>query len=274
MIQCKEYFIENNDVVIVLEYARFGDLRNLLSYFSGHASVIPERVVKAIMVGCLRGVQYIHSMGILHRDIKPQNILITEEGTVKVCDFGIAAESGSSALQQSCVGTLQYMAPEVVKGMAYDRTADVWSLGCVFYELLWRTPLVTNNPYLESAMTAENVNTENLSWPPFYSPALCSVVQSMLQMDRKKRPSVDAVLSLPYFADDTSTHDSFFLRSYGEQWLFETHLKSAIPRELANQKAEPGSVACKLQYNAEYMHRNMEALSRVVSAIGTNKPEE
>ena len=96
----------------------------------------------------------------------------------------------------------------------------------------------------------------------------------MLQMDRKKRPSVDAVLSLPYFADDTLAHDSFFLRSYGEQWLFETHLKSAIPRELANQKAEPGSVACKLQYNAEYMHRNMEALSRVVSAIGTNKPEE
>lgn len=274
IIQCKEYFIENNDVVIVLEYARFGDLRNLLSYFSSHSSAIPERVVKTLMVGCLRGVQYIHSMGILHRDIKSQNILITEEGVVKICDFGIAAESGSSSLLQSCVGTLQYMAPEVVKGMEYDMTADVWSLGCVFYELLWRTPLVTNNPYLETAMTAETLNTENLSWPSFYSSALCSIVQSMLQMDRKKRPSADAILSLPYCTGVSLSNDSIFLKNYGEQWFFETYLKNAIPREVSNQRVDPGRVACMLQYNAEYMHRNMEALSRAISAIVTNKPKE
>lgn len=90
VIKCKRCFIENNDLYTVLEYARCGDLRSFIAFFCNRSSLIPECVIRILLLECLRGLQYIHSQGIIHRDIKPQNILLAEKGVVKICDFGIA----------------------------------------------------------------------------------------------------------------------------------------------------------------------------------------
>ena len=272
VIKCKQCFIENNDLYTVLEYARYGDLRSFIAFFCNRSSLIPECVIRILLLECLRGLQYIHSQGIIHRDIKPQNILLAEKGVVKICDFGIARERSAASAPQTCAGTFQYMAPEVVNGEEYDESADVWSLGCVFYELCWRRPLVTSNPYSEISTSVDAVDTSRLSFPAIYSSQLCSILSSMLQRERAKRSSVERILST--LGDMNCESGIRLLQSYAEQWFFETQLKTAIPKPFACRRADAGKVACKLQYNAEYMHRNMEALTRVYNAVVTNSTKE
>ena len=272
VIKCKRCFIENNDLYTVLEYARCGDLRSFIAFFCNRSSLIPECVIRILLLECLRGLQYIHSQGIIHRDIKPQNILLAEKGVVKICDFGIARERSAASAPQTCAGTFQYMAPEVVNGEEYDESADVWSLGCVFYELCWRRPLVASNPYSEISTSVDTVDTSHLSFPAIYSSQLCSILSSMLQRERAKRSSVERILST---LEDMNCESGIrLLQSYAEQWFFETQLKTAIPKPFACRRADAGKVACKLQYNAEYMHRNMEALTRVYNAVVTNSTKE
>ena len=255
VIKCKRCFIENNDLYTVLEYARCGDLRSFIAFFCNRSSLIPECVIRILLLECLRGLQYIHSQGIIHRDIKPQNILLAEKGVVKICDFGIARERSAASAPQTCAGTFQYMAPEVVNGEEYDESADVWSLGCVFYELCWRRPLVASNPYSEISTSVDTVDTSHLSFPAIYSSQLCSILSSMLQRERAKRSSVERILST---LEDMNCESGIrLLQSYAEQWFFETQLKTAIPKPFAY-----------------YMHRNMEALTRVYNAVVTNSTKE
>ena len=96
---------------------------------------------------CVNGLEYIHSHSIVHRDIKPQNLYLTENGGVKIGDLGISIDFSSPTVPTDCVGTVQYMAPEVVRGENADFSADIWSLGCVLYELMWRRPLFAEGSY-------------------------------------------------------------------------------------------------------------------------------
>ena len=97
---------------------------------------LDEALDTAIQIA--QGLQEAHEKGIVHRDIKPQNIMLTTKGQVKIMDFGLAAVSGRSRLTKSgmTLGTPAYMSPEQLEGRDVDRRADIWALGCVLYEML------------------------------------------------------------------------------------------------------------------------------------------
>jgi tRNA A-37 threonylcarbamoyl transferase component Bud32 len=128
------FFVEGDDLFLVMEFVRGRSLSWLLK---GSGPLPWERAVP-LLAGALDGIEQAHRAGIVHRDLKSDNLMITESGVVKVMDFGIARLIGSSRLTRTglLVGTLHYMAPEQIRGEAVDRRADVYALGAVLYEML------------------------------------------------------------------------------------------------------------------------------------------
>lgn len=125
---------ENGYHYIVMEYVRGKDLKQLIAQ---RGALCKEEAV-AIMKQLVSAVAEAHRRNIIHRDIKPQNVLIKDDGTLKVVDFGIALAQDALQLTQSdsVMGSVHYLAPEVARGEAATRQSDIYSLGIVFYELL------------------------------------------------------------------------------------------------------------------------------------------
>src|SRR4028119_2200602 len=112
--------------------------------------ILPERALE-ITSGVLAALDYSHRAGIVHRDIKPANVMLNPTGDVKVMDFGIAraiADSSATVTQTAAVvGTAQYLSPEQARGEQVDSRSDIYSTGCLMYELLTgRPPFVGDSP--------------------------------------------------------------------------------------------------------------------------------
>ena len=130
-----------------MEYVAGRTLRDILR--EGR-KILPERALE-ITSGVLSALDYSHRAGIIHRDIKPGNVMLTPSGDVKVMDFGIARaiSDASSTMTQTAavVGTAQYLSPEQARGETVDSRSDVYSAGCLLYELLTgRPPFVGDSP--------------------------------------------------------------------------------------------------------------------------------
>lgn len=125
---------------IVMEYVEGHTVRDILR--DGHAVPIEEAI--EIVSGVLSALEYSHQAGIVHRDIKPANVMLTPTGAVKVMDFGIAraiADSSATMTQtQAVIGTAQYLSPEQARGESVDARSDLYSTGCLLFELLTGRP--------------------------------------------------------------------------------------------------------------------------------------
>lgn len=143
-----EDYIEGISIpYIVMEYVDGSTLRELLH--SGR-KLLPERAME-MTIGILQALEYSHRNGIVHRDIKPANVMLTRNGQVKVMDFGIARAMGDSGMTMTqtaaVIGTAQYLSPEQAKGEQVDARSDLYSTGCLLYELLTvRPPFVGDSP--------------------------------------------------------------------------------------------------------------------------------
>ena len=132
---------------IVMEYVDGRTVRDLL--IEGHR-LLPERILE-IISGVLRALEYSHQAGIVHRDIKPGNVMVTRNGDVKVMDFGIARamSDAQATMTQTAqvIGTAQYLSPEQARGERVDTRSDLYSTGCLMYELLvGRPPFTGDSP--------------------------------------------------------------------------------------------------------------------------------
>jgi serine/threonine-protein kinase len=173
---------------IVMEYVDGLTLRQKLS---AHDQLDPSEAIW-ITEGILDALAYSHRMGIVHRDIKPANVMITSNGHVKVMDFGIAraiADTAATMTQtQSVVGTAQYLSPEQAQGQTVDARSDLYSTGCLLFELLaGRPPFQGDSPV---AIAYQHVG-ETPQPPSVYNPAvggdLDAVTLHALAKDRTVR---------------------------------------------------------------------------------------
>ncbi len=138
---------EGRNLYMIMELVRGDTLDALLKKRNGPLGV---KESLAIIAQAADGLSYAHSMGVIHRDIKPGNLMVTSTGLLKIMDFGIARVRGSQRLTRdgSMVGTLAYMAPEQLRGEGGDERSDLYSLAIVLYEMLsGSTPFVSDSDY-------------------------------------------------------------------------------------------------------------------------------
>ncbi|MFI8349169.1 Stk1 family PASTA domain-containing Ser/Thr kinase [Streptomyces sp. NPDC085596] len=173
---------------IVMEYVDGSTLRELLH--SGR-KLLPERSME-MTIGILQGLEYAHRSGIVHRDIKPANVMLTRNGQVKVMDFGIARAMGDSGMTMTqtaaVIGTAQYLSPEQAKGEQVDARSDLYSTGCLLYELLTvRPPFVGDSPVAVAYQHVREEPQPPSVFDPEITPEMDAIVLKALTKDPNYR---------------------------------------------------------------------------------------
>jgi len=193
IISLEESFLTENHLVLILEFADC-DLRQLLDKQRTAGFLLTERHLWGLFTQLTGALRYMHQKRIMHRDIKPSNVLVTKEG-LKLGDLGLGRQFSSQTHEAfSKVGTPYYVSPEVVRGDGYDFKSDVWSLGCLLYELA-----TLQNPFEFEGATLASVFAKILNGDfnqldgAHHSPALKDLVLRMLQVDPAKRPALPEV---------------------------------------------------------------------------------
>ncbi|KAM4546679.1 serine/threonine-protein kinase 36 [Fundulus diaphanus] len=194
IVQLFDSFETETEVVVVTEYAE-GQLFQVLE----DDGSLPESQVQEIACQLVSALYYLHSHRILHRDMKPQNILLGKSGVVKLCDFGFArAMSVSTLVLTSIKGTPLYMSPEIVEEKPYDHTADLWALGCILYELHTGVPPFYTNSIFH---LVQLIVRDQVKWPETMSDSCMSFLKGLLTKDPQKRLSWPDLLHHPFVAD-------------------------------------------------------------------------
>lgn len=136
IVKLLDLFENSDHYYIVLEYMAGKDL---FDYIQKRNFVLNEDRVKQIGIQIIQAVRYLHEFGIVHRDLKLENIMMSDTSNLakpKIVDFGLAKIIGPSETADEPFGTLGYVAPEVLKKKPYTFSCDVWSIGCILYALL------------------------------------------------------------------------------------------------------------------------------------------
>ncbi|XP_032493170.1 serine/threonine-protein kinase 36 isoform X1 [Phocoena sinus] len=193
IVHMLDSFETDKEVVVVTDYAE-GELFQILE----DDGKLPEEQVQAIAAQLVSALYYLHSHRILHRDMKPQNILLAKGGGIKLCDFGFArAMSTNTMVLTSIKGTPLYMSPELVEERPYDHTTDLWSVGCILYELAVGTP-----PFYTTSIfqLVSRILKDPVRWPPTISPCFKNFLQGLLTKDPRQRLSWPDLLHHPFIA--------------------------------------------------------------------------
>ena len=200
IIKVYGHFEDDSYNYMVMEYASHTDL--ITSNFS--LCRYNEKETSKIIKCLLNVILYLHNKGIVHNDIKMENLLLTENGCIKLCDFGLSVQTDNIKTWTSSkfCGTLQYIAPEKFTYGTYSYMVDVWSVGCVAYELYC---LRSAFRCLTKDETIRKIVFGNVTLPDTMSSTFMSFIFRLLDKDFTTRMTIEGALQHLFITDDANT---------------------------------------------------------------------
>ncbi len=208
IVRCYDVYHKYSSIYIIMEYCDSGDLKTILN------KPIKEEYARFYFLQFANGLKHLYSNNIIHRDIKPRNILLTNSRkTLKIADFGFARYTNDESLYDTVCGSPLYMAPEIMGHKNYNKQTDLWSIGMILYEMLFGF-----HPYhsCKSISDLKNViNTKQIEIPPLNTPnknvskECLDLLRELLQKDVNDRISWENFLSYPWLTmQELSIEDS------------------------------------------------------------------
>ncbi|KAK9820795.1 hypothetical protein WJX74_004813 [Apatococcus lobatus] len=262
IIQMLDSFETKTDFCVVTELGH-GELFEILE----DDRDLPEEVVQGIAKQLVRALDYLHSNRIIHRDMKPQNILIGANGVVQLCDFGFArAMSCNTMVLTSIKGTPLYMAPELVQEQPYNHTVDLWSLGVILYELfVGQPPFYTNSIYSLINLIVK----DPVKYPSSMSADFRSFLKGLLNKRPSDRLDWPALMDHPFVretegerkARETARADAQAVALHSRGWKGEGGAVAGAVVALAAAPPTPGAIPGTTPGRAPSMARSRTATS-------------
>lgn len=193
-----DHFESRGSLFIVMEYANGGDLYTKIKGRNGRR--FTEKEILHYFSQIALALIHLHDKKILHRDLKSQNVFLTQDGIVKLGDFGISTVLRNTyELKRTVCGTPYYFSPELCMSKPYNNKSDVWALGCILYELTTLTHAFDGN-----SMKALIQKILKGTYPPIhstYSPNLAKLIAGTLKLDPAMRPNVHEIVASPYIRE-------------------------------------------------------------------------
>ena len=228
VVNYKEAFLDEKDstLCLVMEYADRGDLSNRIKEQKKKGKYFNEKDIWRVFIQLVKGLKALHDLEILHRDIKSSNIFLFSDGTAKLGDLNVCKILSNNILGHTQAGTPSYAAPEVWLEKPYGLKSDIWSLGCVLYEMI----------SLHCPFRGENVVElyskilvgEFSRIPNKFSDELNWIVLHMINLDVDKRLSCDEILKCQYIRKRMELNEKYSLKNSSNRKLkvYENEVKN------------------------------------------------
>ena len=270
VISYKEAFFDEKEscLGIVMEFADNGDLYQKITEYKKLNKYFEEDEIWKILIQLIKGLKSLHELKILHRDIKSANVFLFKNGSAKLGDLNVS-KIVKKGLVYTQTGTPYYASPEVWKDLPYDNKSDIWSLGCVLYEIITLKPpfRAQNMQGLYNKVIKGFYN----KIPNFYSSDLSDIVNLLLQVDSNKRPSCENLLKNPIILKRIEYFNNFNSNEEEDNSLLKTitipknllFLSLNLPQSNYNNKIKIN------QYRSFSNESNGEILPNVISPNNT-----
>ena len=210
IVKYYDSFVDSdNNLNIIMEYCDSGDLNSFINKLKKEKKYLTEEEIWHYFIQISLGLAYIHSKNILHRDLKPMNIFLTNKNQVKIGDLGVAKLLSANANASTCIGTPYYLSPEICKEKPYNSKGDVWALGCILYELsTFNKPFVASNP---AALILKIINgnftpLSEIKNGQKYSKDLENMITNILQKDYEIRPLMKDIINSKIFIEKANLY--------------------------------------------------------------------